>query len=190
MLSGRAFARVPGRLVVQALNVALKATNSSPRSKFVALGWSLPRFSSGCWQILKVECREETSVKWQTTKQQNSTLRRFSSKASQQGIPFSIWGTTFILRVRYIATFKKEKLKSQWTQDPVIEQLSSAGCVAEVLETLSDQEQVRMHLYIQWNHFAGGDPAYYSSSCHHPPSAEACPPCWPGKIKLWLRMEL
>ena len=28
----------------------------------------------------------------------------------------------------------------------MIEQLSSAGCVAEVLETLSDQEQVRMHL--------------------------------------------
>ena len=34
MLSGRAFGRVPGRLVVQALNAALRATSISPRLCF------------------------------------------------------------------------------------------------------------------------------------------------------------
>ena len=34
MLSGRAFGRVPGKLVVQALNVALRTTSISPRFFF------------------------------------------------------------------------------------------------------------------------------------------------------------
>ena len=37
MLSGRAFGRVPGRLVVQALNAALRATSISPRLCFILM---------------------------------------------------------------------------------------------------------------------------------------------------------
>ena len=38
---------------------------------------------------------------------------------------------------------KEEHIKNLPNQDPVIEQLSSAGSVAEVLETLAEQEEVK-----------------------------------------------
>jgi len=110
MLSGRAFARVPGRLVVQALNVALKATNSSPRL--------LTNFESG------VPRRDFSKVT------DNQATELYFEEIFEQG--FAAGDPLFDLRNYFYPE----------SEDPVIEQLSSAGCVAEVLETLSDQEQV------------------------------------------------
>ena len=45
--------------------------------------------------------------------------------------------------MRYFAANKEEHVKILSNQDPVIEQLSSAGSVAEVLETLAEQEEVK-----------------------------------------------